>query len=51
LALVYMWGRSLVAPIVMHFLQDIIGIVLLPSCQCMEGKTSVQMSAEGEVTF
>jgi len=30
LALVYMWRKSLVAPIVMHFLQDFIGIVLLP---------------------
>lgn len=30
LALVYMWRRSLVAPIVMHFLQDFIGIVLMP---------------------
>ena len=29
-ALVYMWRQSLVAPIVMHFLQDFIGIVLLP---------------------
>ena len=28
--LVYMWRQSLVAPIVMHFLQDFIGIVLLP---------------------
>ena len=30
LAVVYVWRRSLVAPIVMHFLQDFIGIVLLP---------------------
>jgi membrane protease YdiL (CAAX protease family) len=30
LALVYVWRRSLVAPIVMHFLQDFGGIVLLP---------------------
>jgi membrane protease YdiL (CAAX protease family) len=30
LALVYLWRRNLVAPIVMHFLQDFIGIVLLP---------------------
>jgi len=30
LAFVYMWRQSLVAPIVMHFLQDFIGIVLLP---------------------
>jgi membrane protease YdiL (CAAX protease family) len=29
-ALVYMWRKSLIAPIVMHFLQDFIGIVLLP---------------------
>ena len=29
-ALVYLWRESLVAPIVMHFLQDFIGIVLLP---------------------
>jgi len=29
-ALVYVWRRSLVAPIVMHFLQDFIAIVLLP---------------------
>jgi membrane protease YdiL (CAAX protease family) len=29
-ALVYMWRQSLVAPIVMHFLQDFIGIVLFP---------------------
>ncbi len=30
LALVYLWRQSLVAPIVMHFLQDFIGIALLP---------------------
>jgi uncharacterized protein len=30
-AVVYLWRRSLVAPMVMHFLQDFIGIVLLPS--------------------
>ncbi|MDH7482528.1 MAG: type II CAAX endopeptidase family protein [Armatimonadota bacterium] len=30
LALVYIWRRSLVAPIVIHFLQDFLGIVLLP---------------------
>ena len=30
LALVYLWRKSLVAPIVMHFLQDFIGIVLIP---------------------
>ncbi len=29
-AVVYLWRRSLVAPITMHFLQDFIGIVLLP---------------------
>jgi membrane protease YdiL (CAAX protease family) len=29
-ALVYLWRKSLVAPMVMHFLQDFIGIVLLP---------------------
>lgn len=29
-ALVYLWRKSLVAPIVMHFLQDFISIVLLP---------------------
>jgi len=29
-ALIYMWRKSLVAPIVMHFLQDFIGIVFLP---------------------
>lgn len=29
-AFVYMWRQNLVAPIVMHFLQDFIGIVLLP---------------------
>jgi membrane protease YdiL (CAAX protease family) len=30
LAIIYMWRQSLVAPIVMHFLQDFIDIVLLP---------------------
>jgi len=30
LALVYLWRQSLVAPMVMHFLQDFIGTVLLP---------------------
>lgn len=30
LGIVYQWRKSLVAPIVMHFLQDFIGIVLLP---------------------
>jgi len=29
-ALVYLWRQSLVAPMVMHFLQDFLGIVLLP---------------------
>jgi membrane protease YdiL (CAAX protease family) len=29
-ALVYLWRQSLVAPMVIHFLQDFIGIVLLP---------------------
>jgi membrane protease YdiL (CAAX protease family) len=29
-ALVYLWRGSLLAPIVMHFLQDILSIVLLP---------------------
>jgi membrane protease YdiL (CAAX protease family) len=29
-ALVYLWRRSLAAPIAMHFLQDFLGIVLLP---------------------
>jgi membrane protease YdiL (CAAX protease family) len=29
-ALVYVWRKSLVAPVVMHFLQDFIGIILLP---------------------
>jgi membrane protease YdiL (CAAX protease family) len=29
-ALVYLWRQSLVAPIVMHFFQDFVGIVLLP---------------------
>ena len=29
-ALVYLWRRSLVAPIVMHFLQYFLSIVLLP---------------------
>jgi membrane protease YdiL (CAAX protease family) len=29
-ALVYLWRGSLVAPVVMHFLQDFLGIVLLP---------------------
>lgn len=30
LALIYLWRGSLVAPIVMHFLQNFIGIVVLP---------------------
>lgn len=29
-ALVYIWRRSLVAPMVLHFLQNLLGIVLLP---------------------
>jgi uncharacterized protein len=29
-AIVYLWRKSLVAPMVMHFLQDFIGIVLAP---------------------
>ena len=29
-ALIYLWRQSLVAPMVMHFLQDFLGIVLLP---------------------
>jgi membrane protease YdiL (CAAX protease family) len=29
-ALVYLWRRSLVAPIVMHFLQDFLSLVLMP---------------------
>jgi membrane protease YdiL (CAAX protease family) len=29
-ALVYVWRGSLVAPIVMHFLQDFVAIILLP---------------------
>ncbi len=29
-ALIYLWRKSLVAPITMHFLQDFIGIVVLP---------------------
>lgn len=29
LALVYLWRQSLIAPIVMHFLQDFLGIVFL----------------------
>jgi membrane protease YdiL (CAAX protease family) len=29
-ALIYLWRRSLVTPIVMHFLQDFISVVLLP---------------------
>ena len=29
-ATVYLWRRSLVAPITMHFLQDFLGLVLLP---------------------
>jgi membrane protease YdiL (CAAX protease family) len=29
-AFVYLWRQSLVAPMVMHFLQDFIGIVIMP---------------------
>jgi membrane protease YdiL (CAAX protease family) len=29
-ALIYQWRKSLIAPVVMHFLQDFIGIVLIP---------------------
>ena len=29
-AVIYLWRQSLVAPVVMHFLQDFIGIVLAP---------------------
>ena len=29
-ALIYLWRKSLIAPIVMHFLQDFISIILLP---------------------
>jgi membrane protease YdiL (CAAX protease family) len=29
-AIIYLWRRSLTAPMVMHFLQDFIGIILLP---------------------
>jgi len=29
-AIIYLWRKSLVAPIVMHFLQDFVGIVLVP---------------------
>jgi membrane protease YdiL (CAAX protease family) len=30
LAVVYAWRRSLIAPVVMHFLQDLLAIVILP---------------------
>jgi membrane protease YdiL (CAAX protease family) len=30
LAAVYLWRRSLIAPVVMHFLQDCLAIVVLP---------------------
>ena len=30
LALIYLWRKSIAAPVVMHFLQDFTGIVLLP---------------------
>ncbi|MBS0637487.1 MAG: CPBP family intramembrane metalloprotease [Verrucomicrobia bacterium] len=29
-AIIYLWRRSLVAPIIMHFLQDFYGIVVIP---------------------
>jgi membrane protease YdiL (CAAX protease family) len=29
-ALVYLWRQSLVAPVVMHFLQDFVGVILVP---------------------
>ena len=29
-AVVYLWRESLVAPITMHFLQDFMGVVLVP---------------------
>jgi uncharacterized protein len=29
-AAVYLWRRSLVAPIVMHFMQDFIAIIAIP---------------------
>jgi membrane protease YdiL (CAAX protease family) len=29
-ALIYQWRKNLIAPVVMHFLQDFIGIVLIP---------------------
>jgi membrane protease YdiL (CAAX protease family) len=31
--LIYRWRGSLVAPIVMHFLQDFLGIVIVPWLQ------------------
>lgn len=34
-ALVYIWRRSLVAPITMHFLQDFLAVVLLPLIQTL----------------
>ncbi len=30
LALIYLWRESLIAPAIMHFLQDFIGIILIP---------------------
>jgi membrane protease YdiL (CAAX protease family) len=30
LALVYLWRRSLIAPVVLHFLQDFLGLVIVP---------------------
>jgi len=29
-AVIYLWRRTLVAPVVIHFLQDFLSIVLLP---------------------
>jgi membrane protease YdiL (CAAX protease family) len=29
-ALIYLWRGSLIAPVVMHFIQDFLGIVLIP---------------------
>jgi membrane protease YdiL (CAAX protease family) len=30
LAVIYLWRKSLIAPIVMHFMQDFIGIIIVP---------------------
>jgi membrane protease YdiL (CAAX protease family) len=37
-ALVYIWRKSLVAPMIMHFLQDFLVIVLLPVLASGAGK-------------